>query len=278
MMAEVYHKKGSFMCFFKEIARFAILIFISFTLVACKTSTLVNDGPPLDPVDHSVTVNATPTYLPKSRYGNPPSYVINGVRYYVLDSAQGYKKRGIASWYGKKFHKRLTSSREPYDMYAMTAASPNLPIPCYVRVTNLENGREVIVKVNDRGPFARNRIIDLSYAAAKKLGYMKQGTTMVEVTAIDTQPLYAQTQPTQPIKKARLYLQIGAFSQHHNALNAQRKAQQITSKPVEIITARHGLQFIYRVQVGPLTGVGDSDKTQALFARSGFTQAMTVIH
>ena len=129
--------------------------------------------------------DAIPKVEPRSRYGNPQSYVVFGKRYAVLKSADGYRKRGIASWYGTKFHGKRTSSGEPYDMYAMTAAHKSLPLPSYVRVTNLKNKRSVVVKVNDRGPFHENRIIDLSYAAAIKLGISDGGTGVVQVTVID---------------------------------------------------------------------------------------------
>lgn len=128
--------------------------------------------------------NPTPHKLPLSRYGNPKSYEVFGVDYYLLASNQSYTKRGVASWYGDKFHGKRTSSGEPYNMYAMTAAHKTLPIPVYAQVTNLENGRKVIVKINDRGPFVKNRLIDLSYAAAIKLGVVAKGTARVEVTTI----------------------------------------------------------------------------------------------
>jgi rare lipoprotein A (peptidoglycan hydrolase) len=130
--------------------------------------------------------DAVPKAEARSRYGNPSSYVVAGNRYHVLKTSKSYEKTGMASWYGTKFHGRLTSSREPYDMHAMTAASPHLPIPSYAHVTNLSNGHTVIVKVNDRGPFKSDRIMDLSYAAAKKLGYLNHGTAKIRVTAIDT--------------------------------------------------------------------------------------------
>lgn len=129
--------------------------------------------------------NQIPRVEPLSKYGNPKSYVVFGKTYYTLPSSQGFVQRGIASWYGKKFHGRLTSSREPYDMYAMTAAHPQLPLPTYVQVTNLRNGKQVILRVNDRGPFHDNRVIDLSYTAALKLDIVKQGTGLVEVRALD---------------------------------------------------------------------------------------------
>ena len=148
-----------------------LLSFLGFT--GCSSPTTSKDGPPLhtSTINFNSIPNAQPRALPRSRYGNPRSYVVRGERYRILKTARNYDKRGIASWYGKKFHGRLTSSRETYNMFAMTGASRTLPIPSFVRVTNLENGHSVIVKINDRGPFVDNRIVDLSYAAAEKLGY-----------------------------------------------------------------------------------------------------------
>ena len=144
--------------------------------------------------------SATPSNLPKSKYGNPSSYVVFGKRYYVLDSSEGFVERGLASWYGKKFHGRKTSSGEIYNMHAMTAAHKSLPLPTYVRVENLENGRTVVVLVNDRGPFVGDRIIDLSFAAAEKLGVVGPGTAQVEISALSThrnQPIQAKPTPIQ---------------------------------------------------------------------------------
>jgi rare lipoprotein A len=129
--------------------------------------------------------DALPHAEPRSRYGNPPFYDVYGKRYYVLSSSVGYWERGVASWYGPGFHKVRTSTGERYDMYGMTAAHKTLPLPAYVRVTNLQNGRSVVVRVNDRGPFVGNRIIDLSYTAAAKLDMLRNGTAMVEVRSID---------------------------------------------------------------------------------------------
>ncbi len=125
-----------------------------------------------------------PRYEPRSNYGNPPFYEVFGKRYYVLSSSADYVERGVASWYGPGFHKVRTSTRETYDMYGMTAAHKTLPLPAYVRVTNLQNGRSVVVRVNDRGPFVGNRIIDLSYTAAAKLDMLRNGTAMVEVRTV----------------------------------------------------------------------------------------------
>ena len=161
------------------------------------------DSAPAHPVDVSNIANAIPRVEPYSRYGNPESYVVFGQRYYVKKSSLNHVERGIASWYGTKFHGKRTSSGEPYDMLAMTAAHKSLPLPTYAEVTNLKNGRKIIVKINDRGPFKKSRIIDLSYAAAIKLGITKAGTGLVEVRAIDpTQPLPAPT-PTPGIIAAQ---------------------------------------------------------------------------
>jgi len=129
--------------------------------------------------------DALPRVEPAAEYGNPKKYTVFGKSYQPLLNSEGFKEQGIGSWYGTKFHGRLTSSREPYDMYAMTAAHKTLPLPTYVEVTNLDNGKKIIVKVNDRGPFHDNRIIDLSYAAAMKIGYGDKGTGRVEIRAID---------------------------------------------------------------------------------------------
>ena len=145
-------------------------------------------SPPPGPPAHLLDVpDAVPRIEPRSVYGNPPSYEVFGKRYYVMASSVGYVERGVASWYGPGFHKERTSVGEPYDMYGMTAAHKSLPLPAYVRVTNLQNGRSCVVRVNDRGPFVGNRIIDLSYTAAAKLDMLRDGTAMVEVRAL--QPL-----------------------------------------------------------------------------------------
>jgi rare lipoprotein A len=128
--------------------------------------------------------DAIPRFEPRSVYGNPTYYEVFGKRYYVMASGVDYVERGVASWYGPGFHRELTSMREPYDMYGMTAAHKTLPLPAYVRVTNLQNGRSIVVRVNDRGPFVGNRIIDLSYTAAAKLDMLRDGTAMVEVRAL----------------------------------------------------------------------------------------------
>lgn len=146
--------------------------------------------------------DAVPQAEDKSPYGNPSSYEVYGKRYDILDDARGFRESGYASWYGKKFHGKRTSSGVPYDMYAMTAAHKTLPIPCYVRVTNVSNGKSVVVKVNDRGPFHDGRVIDLSYAAAAKLDMIGHGSTLVQLEALtpgdDNSSLALATPPAAP--------------------------------------------------------------------------------
>lgn len=235
----------------------------------------VQDGAPRYHVDVSKIHSPVPHYLPKSKYGNPASYTVSGVRYRVLKSAHNYRRRGIASWYGTKFDGKLTSTRERYNLLGMTAASPELPIPCFVRVTNLENGRQIVVKVNDRGPFAPNRILDLSYVAAKKLGYSNRGTALVEVDSIDVRD------PSAPRRQfashhPRMYLQVGAFTREENAMQLKSQLEVLTRRSIRI-TQEHNRFGLYRVQIGPLGNVNESDNLQQRIQRAGFGRALTVI-
>ena len=155
---------------------------------ACVPVGVGSGGPELtspDGIDFDEMPDAIPQQEFKSPSGNPDTYEIEGVTYRVLDTSAGYREEGLASWYGGYFHGRRTSSGDTYDMYRMTAAHKSLPLPTYVRVTHLANGRSVVVRVNDRGPFVQDRIIDLSFAAASKLGMAAIGTARVEVVALN---------------------------------------------------------------------------------------------
>lgn len=172
--------------------RLLLIALLSLLLAACASGPAdrpADDerdrGPEVAP-DLSDVEEPEPQNEPMSRYGNPSSYEVFGRRYHVMspEKARGYSEEGTASWYGEKFHGRRTSSGEPYDMYTFTAAHTRLPLPTYARVTNLDNDRSVVVKINDRGPFARNRIIDLSYAAADRLGMLESGTASVRVESL----------------------------------------------------------------------------------------------
>lgn len=212
-----------------------------------------------------------PRSEPKSARGNPPFYTVLGKRYYVLDSAEGYSERGVASWYGPGFHAASTSNGERYDMYAMTAAHKTLPLPSYVQVTNLKNGKHVIVRVNDRGPFKEGRIIDLSYSAAVKLDMVKAGTTFVEVRALTT--MQKASPPDAPPATSDLYVQAGAFG---NEANAKRLLGQLQAKGVKNAFVRADQidgKTLYRVRVGPIPSVPEFDRVVQRLRALGVSDA-----
>ena len=205
------------------------------------------DGLPQDRPNKSAR-EPVPKYEAHSRFGNKSPYTVLGKSYRVLPDSTGYKVRGTASWYGSKFHGRKTSSGEVYDMFAFTAAHKELPLPTYAEVTNLSNGRSVIVKINDRGPFHDQRIIDLSFAAAEKLDMVDAGTANVEVRAINVEPTNNGTGLGQPI-----YLQIGAYSARARADSVRKQLQENGFRSVDIETIRRGAQRLWRVRTGPFT-------------------------
>ena len=223
------------------------------------------DAAPDKQVDVSTIPNAVPKHEPKSRYGNPESYVVFGKRYYVLDSSKNYIEKGIASWYGTKFHGRRTSSGETYDMYAMTAAHKTLPLPTYVQVKNLNNGKYIIVKVNDRGPFHENRIIDLSYTAAIKLDIIKKGTGLVEVRAIDPIRLTENNLVNEKKNKTStnqdisFYIQVGTFGELENAEIIKQKLHSLGDDFIKISNIVISGETLYRVRIGPITDTKFSD-------------------
>lgn len=270
-----------------------LLLILLLTLVfanGCSISSYdileEQDGGPDRYVDVRNIPNAVPRHEPRSRYGNMSSYEVFGKRYYPLKSSHDFKERGIASWYGNKFHGRKTSSGEKYDMYAMTAAHKTLPLPTYVEVTNLENGRQIIVKVNDRGPFRHNRIIDLSYVAAEKLGITRKGTGLVEVRAINpSEPRQASNRSNVTSQVARtgisyhpgLYIQAGAFTNRDNALRLKSRLSSDLNRPVRISEIFTQGDTFYRVQVGPLVEVKIADQVSLQLENLGIYNIKTVI-
>ncbi len=218
-------------------------------LAACAGSP-VHDGerdsaPSKPPPDLHRLPDPVPRQEPPARYGNPESYEVNGRRYVVAKSAEGYRERGLASWYGAKFHGRLTSSREPFDMYQLTAAHRSLPLPTYVRVTHLGNGRSVIVRVNDRGPFNERRIIDLSYAAAVRLGMVEEGEAEVEVVALTPGVSAAAPAPT-----AR-FLETERVDDPISAIATRETLAAAGIAPLEIRVS-HEMGVWHRVRIGPI--------------------------
>ena len=269
-------------------------------------------GMPPPPSNPFAVPDAVPKFEPRARSGNPPFYEVFGKRYYVMASSVGYIERGVASWYGPGFHAERTSVGEPYDMYGMTAAHKTLSLPTYVRVTNLQNNRSIIVRVNDRGPFVGNRIIDLSYTAAAKLDMLRKGTAFVEVRAIDptANPITAVTPitsalltapaatpssepaPTSPATAANsaaptstaapvpvpasrsgLFVQAGAFT---DRTNAERLASRLRLRSYGTVFVRESQssgRTLYRVRIGPVADVPAFDRTVKALESAGVSDA-----
>lgn len=262
----------------KKFFKYKIIILLFLFLNAC--STIRHDGPPNFSVDVSKIPNAKPKVEPLSKYGNHV-YKVKGHRYSVLSSSKNFKQVGIASWYGKLFDSHKTSSGERYNMLAMTAAHKTLPLPTYVQVTNLRNGKRVIVKVNDRGPFAPGRIIDLSYVAAKKLGMLAHGTAPVQIVAINpkkyniintqgetAQSFYIAKQSTH---HKNIYLQIGTFKQRLLAEHLRKRLNRLVSSPVQI-THRAPHHFWYRVEIGPIHDMLTANRIRKKLRIAGLSQ------
>ncbi|MEW6445437.1 MAG: septal ring lytic transglycosylase RlpA family protein [Pseudomonadota bacterium] len=240
------------------------------------------------------TRDATPRAEPYSKYGNPASYVVLGKEYEVMRDNRGYRETGIASWYGPGFHGKRASAGEEYDMYAMTAAHKTLRIPCYVEVTNLQNGRRAVVRVNDRGPFHDNRIIDLSFAAAQKLGVTGAGTALVEVRHIDPgepqiapdiAPVPAASVPrpqppadilTRPVPEwgRNVFLQVGAFS---DPLNADRLRSRLAAAQFPQVAVARQADGLHRVRIGPLGSVEEADSLAARLDALGVSSRHMVV-
>jgi rare lipoprotein A len=284
------------------LAAFAAL---SFTLTGCSVvrdkprtttspSTSIPSGSnvPQPPPDVLAMPDAVPKYEPRGKRGNPPFYEVFGKRYHVMATAEGWVERGTASWYGPGFHAASTSLGEPYDMYAMTAAHKTLPIPAYAEVTNLRNGRKVVVRINDRGPFVGDRIIDLSYTAAAKLDMLTAGTAPVEVRVITpgmsagtAQPPVAANAPppAPPVTVVNapaggmpgmqpMFIQAGVFADHENA---RRRVEVLLGAGVELASLDEiaGQRTLHRVRVGPFASVEEFDLVMKRLRELGIDDA-----
>ncbi len=289
---------------FKTIGRILyvlVIVLIAYGQGACSSHKLAPVIPTVAKLPpRQLPPDAVPRIEPRSRYGNPNSYVVFGKRYYVLPTSAGFNEKGIASWYGGKFHGRRTSSGETYDMYAMTAAHKRLPLPTYVQVTNLKNGRQVVVRVNDRGPFHQNRIIDLSYSAAAKLGIIRKGTGLVEVQAIDpgnyqiaqtlgvpatvgksSEQAYLPVSNVKPQAQMvdhqrgelqwsstttsavnpRVFVQVGTFSKRANADQLLNRLSHLDIGAVTIASIVKDKKRLHRVRIGPFSTFQSADDT-----------------
>ena len=258
----------------------------------------LRDGGPPVPPEISRIPEPIPVPEPRARYGNRSPYSVLGKSYRVLDTAAGYRERGIASWYGNKFHGRPTSSFEPYDMYKFTAAHKTLPLPSFVRVVNLDNGRSVVVRVNDRGPFHDGRIIDLSYAAAVRLGMHLKGTAQVEVEALDPDAsrLVQRSEPRQsaPLHRSAIpapsrggwfgrdgdvdkrYLQVASFANKDNAKRLEKRLEDAGVDDVKLVAARVGSKRVWRVRVGPYRQWSDIEQAKVTLRGMGLGEPQLV--
>ena len=249
------------------------------------------DGYPDEQIDVTAIADAVPVYEARTIAGNKSPYTVFGETYWVMSTEVGYSEEGIASFYGTKFHGRLTSNGEPYDMFAMTAAHKSMPIPSYARVTNLENQLQVVVRINDRGPFHDDRIIDLSWAAARKLGFDLQGTAPVLVEAIPVEKPSAETSEprgvssvdswVEPIngegviEKSSLsypFLQVAAFSGYDSALDLRQRLARLLSRPAAV----HLENSLYKVRVGPMESELDLEQVREELVTRGFSGSYLV--
>jgi rare lipoprotein A len=257
--------------------------------------TISQDRAPAGQFDASGLKDAKPVYEEPRRAGNKSPYNVWGKQYSVLESNDGYVARGTASWYGEKFHGHKTSNGETFSMYKMSAAHKSMRLPAYARVTNLDNGRSVIVRVNDRGPFHSDRLIDLSYAAAKKLGYQARGTARVEVAAITVHPdgtMYLAGQPFVPGDTASqpdsrvvasgqmagdhqaLFVQLGSFSSREPAEELLTRARAVLKNPMRVRAIDTDSGRFHRVQVGPFDDEMSARRTQDMLETKGFAQSI----
>ena len=228
-------------------------------LAGCAREPLRPAPPPSLPSPAPTTPAApgVPQDEPRARSGNPPFYEVGGRRYVVLPSAVGYVEQGVASWYGPDFHGGRTATGETYDMHAMTGAHPTLPLPTWVRVTNLENGKSVVVRLNDRGPFARGRIIDLSRAAAESLDMVRAGTARVEVQSLATGGALQSATPAAP---AAYYAQAGAFGSRENAEALAGRLREAGIDGVTVVESAASGSALFRVRAGPAASLPDFDR------------------
>ena len=282
-----------------------MIALVAFFLSACSSvrksgGYFENDGPHENVrVDVSNVADAIPTWERINPSRSRP-YTVLGKKYYPMIEARNYRQIGVASWYGRKFHGRLTALGERYDMYAMTAAHTTLPLPTFVRVRNLENNLTVTVRVNDRGPFLHNRLIDLSYAAAYKLKMLNRGTADVEVTVVTpgSRPTPSRETKSATVGKpvinsteelrspsaedvitrstSFIYLQIGAFSDAKNAERLRSRLEQAHFSPVSILPVEKNNSQLYRVRIGPLESMELTQSIRDQLAKSGFSNAQLI--
>ena len=283
-----------------ETTRFLILLLTVAGLAACSSTPpqqntgsgryqMASDSPELEPIDFATVKKVVPEPVNRTLAGNKSPYTVNGKSYFVMSTEAGYEETGMASWYGRKFHGHLTSNGEIYDMFSFSAAHKTLPIPSFLEVTNLANGKSLVVRVNDRGPFHDGRIVDLSYAAAAYLEYAANGTARVRVRALlpegpgSLSPL--PPSPTEELDQVEVlserelieqdagqeYLQVGAFSNYDSASRLRERVQALTSLPAFIRSDAGSAPgaTLHRVRVGPVNETMDIQQLIAMLSDAG---------
>lgn len=235
-----------------------------------------HDIGPTGDFDASGVPDASPVWEPLSRQGNMSTYVVRGIKYDLADITNGFKEEGIASWYGLKFHGELTSNGEIYNMYSMSAAHKHLPIPSYVKVTNLENNKQVVVRINDRGPFHEGRIIDLSYAAATKLDYANKGTARVKIELINVAPPSDGRIAPYQTDKLSHFIQIAAFSSAQSAENLVKQLIDEGISSAYVARDLSGSNQVHRVRIGPFDSEKQADSLRKSLKKKGFHNAILI--
>lgn len=281
------------------VLRIAIVSPILLAMMACSSApapeqtpespnkgrySISQDRAPTRVVDHSIIPEVIPEPLNRTMAGNRSPYTVLGKSYQVLTTEEGYSERGVASWYGEKFHGHKTSNGEVFDMYQVSAAHKSLPIPSFLRVTNLDNNRSIIVRVNDRGPFHGDRVIDLSYAAALKLGYADRGTARVQLESIvvtgASSDRGASSTPNETLRVSSAgskFLQVGAFSELSSAQEVSSRVEEITSLPVFIRSVNtSNNKMLHRVRVGPISDPGQIQRVSQSVVAANLGNPYTV--
>jgi rare lipoprotein A len=286
----------------RNVLKIAIVSPVLLTVMACSSApapeqtaespnkgrySILQDRAPTRIVDLSVIPEVIPQPLNRTMAGNRSPYTVLGKSYQVLPTEEGYFERGVASWYGEKFHGHKTSNGEVFDMYQVSAAHKSLPIPSFLRVTNLDNNRSIVVRVNDRGPFHGDRVIDLSYAAALKLGYADRGTARVQLESIVATGAFrdggvstansAGNETLRVSSPDSKYLQVGAFSELSAAEEVSSKVEEITSLPVFIRTVNTlNNTILHRVRVGPISDPGQIQRVSESVVAANLGSPYTV--
>ena len=249
--------------------------------------SISQDRAPTRIVDLASIPEVIPEPLNRTGAGNRSPYTVLGKSYKVMPTEEGYNERGVASWYGEKFHGHKTSNGEVFDMFLASAAHKSLPIPSFLRVTNLDNNRSIVVRVNDRGPFHGDRVIDLSYAAAVKLGYADRGTARVQLESIvatgtshDRGVRGANSRGSETLRVSSSdskYLQVGAFSDLSIAQEVTSRVKEFTSLPVFIRTVNTSSnKILHRVRVGPISDPGQIQRVSESVVAANLGSPYTV--